>query len=140
MDETLDQLSGAAAILSTLDANSGFWQIPLSEESRPLTTFITPFGWYWFNKLPFGISSVPELLLKHMNTILKGLEGVLCQMADVIVFGRSTEEHNKRLKLALKQIEEDGAALKREKCSFGQSKIKFLGHIINKDGISADPG
>ena len=138
VDETLAQLSGAT-IFSTLDANSGFWQIPLSEDSRPLTTFITPFGRYWFNKLPFGISSAPELFQKHMNTILKGLEGVLCQMDDVIVFGRTTEEHDKRLKLALKQIEEAGATLNRDKCSFGQSKIKFLGHIIDKDGISADP-
>ena len=138
VDETLAQLSGAT-IFSTLDANSGFWQIPLSEESRPLTTFITPFGRYWFNKLPFGISSAPELFQKRMNTILKGLEEVLCQMDDVIVFGRTTEEHDKRLKLALKQIEETGATLNRDKCSFGQSKIKFLGHIIDKDGISADP-
>ena len=60
-------------------------------------------------------------------------------MDDVIVFGRTTEEHDKRLKLALKQIEEAGATLNRDKCSFGQSKIKFLGHIIDKDGISADP-
>ena len=138
VDETLAQLSDAT-FFSTLDANSGFWQIPLSEESRPLTTFITPFGRYWFNKLPFGISSAPELFQNCMNTILKGLEGVLCQMDDVIVFGRTTEEHDKRLKLALKQIEEAGATLNRDKCSFGQSKIKFLGHIIHKDGTSADP-
>ena len=89
VNETLTQLSGAT-IFSKLDANSGFWQIPLNEESRPLTTFISPFGRYWFNKLPFGISSAPELYQKRMSTILKGLEGVVCQMDDLLVFGCTT--------------------------------------------------
>ena len=63
VDETLAQLAGAA-LFSKLDANSGFWQIPLAEESHSLTTFVTPFGRYHFNKLPFGISSAPELFQK----------------------------------------------------------------------------
>ena len=138
VDETLAQLSGAT-IFSKLDANSGFWQIPLSEESRPLTTFMSPFGRYWFNKLPFGISSAPELFQKRMSTILRGLEGVVCQMDDVLVFGHTTAEHDKRLMAALKRIKEAGVTLNRDKCSFGQRQIKFLGHVITQQGISADP-
>ena len=60
VDDVLGKLAGAT-IFSKLDANSGFWQIPLATESRLLTTFITPFDRYCFNKLPFGISSAPEL-------------------------------------------------------------------------------
>ena len=60
VDDTLAQLT-EATVFSKVDANSGFWQIPLSEDSRLLTTFITPHGRYRFNKLPFGISSAPEL-------------------------------------------------------------------------------
>ena len=60
-------------------------------------------------------------------------------MDDVIIFRRTTEEHDNRLKLALKQMEEAAATLNWDKCSFGQSKIKFLGHIIDKNGISPDP-
>jgi len=59
VDHTLAQLSGAI-VFSCLDANSGFWQIPLSDESKLLMTFITPFGYFCYNKLPFGISSMPE--------------------------------------------------------------------------------
>ena len=79
VDETLAQLSGAT-LFSKLDANSGFWQIPLAPESRPLTAFVTPFGRYCCNKLPFSVSSAPELFQRRMNQILEGLEGVLCQM------------------------------------------------------------
>ena len=79
VDETLAQLTGAK-VFSKLDANSGFWQIPLAKTSQPLTTFVTPFGRYCFNKLPFGISSAPEHFQKRMGRMLSGLEGVLCLM------------------------------------------------------------
>ena len=59
VEETLAQLSGAT-VFSKVDANCGFWQIPLAKHSRYYTTFVTPFGRYCFNKLPFGISSAPE--------------------------------------------------------------------------------
>ena len=59
VDITLAQLTGVR-VFSKLDTNSGFWQVPLAEHSRLLTTFITPYGRYCFNKLPFGITSAPE--------------------------------------------------------------------------------
>ena len=79
VDETLGLLSGAV-YFSKLDANSSFWQIPLSKKSRPLTTFITPFGRYKFNKLPFGVSCAPELFQHRMSKILEGVEGVVVLM------------------------------------------------------------
>ena len=60
VDENLAKLQGSV-IYSNLDTNSGFWQIPLHEKSRLLTTFITPQGRFCFNRLPFGISSAPEI-------------------------------------------------------------------------------
>ena len=71
VETTLAQLSGVR-VFSKLDANSGFWQIPLDPESRLLTTFLTPFGRYCFNKLPFpfGICSAPELFQRCISKIL----------------------------------------------------------------------
>ena len=74
IDEILAQLKGAK-VFSKLDAMSGFWQIPLAKASRKLTTFITPFGRFCFNKLPFGISSAPEHFQKRMCSMLEGIEG-----------------------------------------------------------------
>ena len=92
VDENLAQLSGAT-VFSKLDANCGFWQIPLAKHVQLLTMFITPFGRYCFTKLPFGISCAPELFQKRMSDILQDIEGKLCQMDDVLVFGSSQEEH-----------------------------------------------
>ena len=111
VDETLALLAGAT-VFSKLDANSGFWQIPLAQESRLLTTFITPFGRYCFNKLPFGITSAPELFQKRMKSILEGLNGVVCQMDDILIFGSSQDEHNSRLLAVLKRLKERNVTLK----------------------------
>ncbi len=88
VDKVLAQLTGSM-VFSKLDANCGFWQIPLTPESRHLTTFITLFGRFHFNKLPFGISSAPEMFQRRMNTILDGLSGRSCLIDDISVFGRS---------------------------------------------------
>ena len=138
IEDTLAQLS-VAAVFSKLDANSGFWQIPLARKSKLLTTFITPFGRYYFNKLPFRISSAPELFQKRMSTILSGLKGVLCWMDDVLVFGSNQNEHDNRLKAVLQRLESAGVTLNPKKCEFSRGTLKFIGHIINKNGISADP-
>ena len=75
-----------------LDTNSGFWQVPLAEESRDLTTFITPFGQYQLTSYP---SSAPELFQYQMNKILEDLEGFVCLIDDILVFRRNQEEHDK---------------------------------------------
>ena len=138
VDETLAQLSGAR-VFSKVDANSGFWQIPLSPESQSLTTFITPFGRYCFQKLPFGIASAPELFQRRMNQLLNGLSGVLCHMDDVLIFGRSKKEHDSRLLAVLSRLASVGVTLNRSKCVFSQNSVKFLGHEIDECGVGADP-
>ena len=137
VDETLAQLTGAS-VFSKIDANSGFWQILLAKASKPLTTFITPYGCYLFNKLPFGISRAPELFQLCMNKIIEGLKGVVCQMDDMLVFGSTQEEHDERFMALLECIKAAGVSLNKVKCKFSVHTVKFLGHIVNKDGIKAD--
>ncbi|XP_061132648.1 uncharacterized protein K02A2.6-like [Syngnathus typhle] len=137
VENTLGQLSGAK-VFSKLDANAGFWQIPLSKDSSLLTTFITPFGRYCYNRLCFGLSSAPEHFQKRMQQILEGLEGVVCQMDDVLIWGVDQIEHDKRLREALTRLRDAGVTL-NDKCEFSKTKIKFLGQIIQATGVSPDP-
>lgn len=138
VDDILAQLAGAK-IFSKLDANSGFWQIPLSDQSKLLTTFVTPFGRYCFNKLPFGISSAPELYQKRMNHMLEGLPGVLCLIDDTLIHGKDRAEHDARLTAVMRRLEKAGVTLNTSKCAFRQRAVKFLGHLIDEHGIRADP-
>ena len=72
-----------------------------------------------------------------MNDILSGLKGTLCLMDDVLIFGKTQEEHDQRLADALKRIQLARVTLNKDKCT---STLTFLGHALDKDGISADPG
>ena len=74
-----------------------------------------------------------------MSNILEELEGVVCQMDDVLVLGATQEQHNQRLMAMLDCIKTAGVSLNKAKCKFSVSSVKFLGHIVNKNGIKADP-
>ena len=137
VDENLGKL-GDSKIFSKLDANSGFRQIPLDEESKLLTTFVTPFGRFCFNRLPFGISSAPEIFQRTMSKILEGLEGTLCQMDDVLIHGVDQSEHDGRVRAVLHRLQEAGMTL-NDKCEFSRSSIRFIAHIIDCSGLHADP-
>ena len=136
-DELLAQLDGAT-VFTKLDCNQGFHQIPLSVESQELTTFITPFGRFCYQRLPFGISSGPEIFHREMTHILAGIQGVICDIDDILVGGRGQKEHDERLREVLKRLKQAGLTL-NEKCEFSTDQVKFLGHIVSARGIAIDP-
>ena len=138
VEETLAHISGAK-VFSKLDANSGFWQVPLSKKSARLTTFITPFGRYHFNRLPFGITSAPEHFQRRMQSILEGVEGVQCHIDDILVYGKDQEEHDARLRESLCRLREARVTLNREKCIFSATSVKFLGQVLSAAGVTPDP-
>ncbi|UYV77472.1 K02A2.6-like [Cordylochernes scorpioides] len=117
--------------LSVEHANSGFWQIKLSEESQTLTTFITLFGKYKFKRLPIGISSAPEHLQKRMSAILRGFNEVICLMDDILIFAKRKEEHDETLREVLRRLKNSGITLNKEKCLFGadEKKVKAIAEM-----------
>ncbi|XP_060873973.1 uncharacterized protein K02A2.6-like [Metopolophium dirhodum] len=102
VEEILKQLAGAK-VFSTLDANQGFYQIKLTNESSKMCTFSTPMGRYRFLRMPFGISSAPEIFHKKFKQTFEGLEGVDTYIDDIIVYGKNKEEHDERLRKVLQR-------------------------------------
>ena len=137
VEHILAQLDGGK-VFSKLDANSGFYQIQLSKQSAELTTFITPFRRIYFNRLPFGITSAPEYFQRRMSEKLAGLKGTLCVMDDILITGKTQEEHDQRLMAALDRIKESGIALNKGKCEFSKDKVTYLGQVISSSGIKPD--
>ncbi len=137
IDDILPKLAHAQ-VFSLLDAASGFWQLPLDIDCAKLTTFINPFGRYFFRRLPFGITSVPEIFQREMSAILKDLEGVAVFMDNILVYGNTPEEHEYRLHRALEAVDRAGLMLNTEKCLLRQGQLRYLGHIIDKEGIHSD--
>ena len=138
VNSTLAQLKNSC-IFSKLDANSGFWQIRLDESSRKLTTFITPWGRYCFNRLPYGISSAPEYFTLKMQNILEGIPNVLVLMDDILVHGDTQASHDAALEEVLKRLSKANVTLNRKKCQFSVRSVKYLGHLVSGSGIQPDP-
>lgn len=135
-DHLLAQLDGAK-VFSKLDCNNGFHQIELDEKSQELTTFITPVGRFCYKRLPFGISSGPEVFHREMSQTLSGIPGVIVDIDDVLVSGRTKKEHDERLEAVLKKLEEVGVTL-NDKSEFATESVKFLGQLITPEGIHID--
>lgn len=129
---------GNSKIFSLLDASNAFLQVPLENKSSDLCTIATPYGRYKYLRMPFGICNAPEIFQKIIIDILDGLPGVIAYFDDILVFGKDEASHNKCLENVLKKISESGLTLNKDKSKFGVSEVKFLGHIINSNGIKVD--
>lgn len=138
IDDILPRLA-ESRVFSLLDAASGFWQVPLERETAKLTTFITPLGRYFFKRLPFGISSAPEIFQREMSVLFRGQEGVEVYMDDILVHGRDEKEHEERLQNVLQILEKAGLKLNDKKCHLRQKQLNYLGHRIDRDGVRPDP-
>lgn len=120
IDEILPQL-GKAKIFSTVDVNKGFWHIELEEESSILTTFWTPFGRYKWKRLPFGISSAPEIFQMKLFEMVHDLKGVEVMADDILVYGcgdtiqEAYENHNVNMKNLLNRCRENSCKLNKSK-------------------------
>jgi hypothetical protein len=128
-----------AKVYSTIDLLSGFWQFGLDEESRKLLTFATPFGRYQYNRLPFGLSCAPEMFHKRVVETLAGIPGVLVYIDDILIWGATQSEHDERLQAVLQRLKEQEVSVNPKKCHYSQTKVKFLGHMIEDGQLSVDP-
>ncbi|MCG8431409.1 MAG: RNA-directed DNA polymerase, partial [Candidatus Omnitrophica bacterium] len=141
IDELLDSLNGAK-YFSSLDLQSGYWQINMSEEDKSKTAFITHKGTFQFNKMPFGLTNAPATFQRLMDCVLSGLTGLICLvfLDDIIIYTRTTAmDHLRHVMRILWTLKDAGLKVKGRKCKIARKEIKFLGHIVSAKGIAPDP-
>lgn len=139
IDEVLDNL-GRARFFSTLDLHSGFWQIPLDERSKDVTSFSTSNGSYRFNVLPFGLNVAPNSFARMMTIAFSGLDPATAfiYLDDVIVIGASPEHHLSNLRKVFNLCRKRNLKLNPNKCQFMKAEVNFLGHRCTDRGILPD--
>ena len=102
--------------------------------------FVTPFGKYEFNMVPFGLAQAPAYFQALINKVLKGLHKfAVTYLDDIIIFSKNEEEHLEHLRIIFQRLKEAGLKLKRSKCDFMKTQIQYLGHLISSDGIQPLP-
>ena len=140
IEDCLDCLGGTK-IFSTLDLQSGYWQVELKEEDRPKTAFSTRSGHYEYVTMPFGLCNAPSTFERAMELVMKGLQWrtLILYLDDIIVMSSTFEEHIQRLDEVLCRLGNAGLKLKPSKCHMFQSEVAYLGHIVSEVGIKPDP-
>ena len=136
IDDSLDALGGAC-LFSSLDAQSGYYQIPMAEEDREKTAFITPFGLFEYLRMPMGLTNAPATFQRLMQTAMNDLtfQIMLVYLDDLLVYGKTFQEHLEQLKTVFDRLREVGLKLNPEKCTFCRKEVEFLGFTVSEEGI-----
>lgn len=125
--------TGGCKWFSRIDLCKGYWQVPLQEESKKYTAFITPFDVYEYNRLPFGWKNSGAWFQRMMNTVLKEFIGDFCNVYvdDVIIYSRTEEEHCSHLSQVLEALSNSHLKINKKKSEFFQRKVVFLGRVLD---------
>lgn len=140
IDDTLDTLTGMKWF-TTLDLKSGYWQVEIDPKDKEKTAFSTGKGLWQFKVMPFGLCNAPATFERLMELVLAGLIGETClvYLDDIIIVGRTFEEHLASLEKVLVKIRAANLKLSLKKCSLFRRQVSFLGHIVSEEGICTDP-
>ncbi|XP_023191351.1 peroxisomal trans-2-enoyl-CoA reductase isoform X3 [Xiphophorus maculatus] len=140
LEESFCALTGSKWF-TVLDLKSGYYQIEMAEEDKAKTAFVTPLGFWEWNRMPQGITNAPSTFQRLMERCMGDLhlKEVLVFLDDIIIFSATLEEHEERLLRVLSRLKQFGLKLSPEKCKFFQSSVRYLGHIVSDKGVETDP-
>ena len=138
IDDMLDRLHNAQ-FFTTLDLQSGYWQIPIKEEDKEKTAFSTGDGLYEFNVMPFGLTGAPATFQRCMNYLLMDVDHTMVYIDDIIIFSSNFDQHLKDIEKVLKILQKSGLKLKPSKCEWAKHEVIFLGHVVSSVGMKPDP-
>ncbi|XP_064482871.1 uncharacterized protein K02A2.6-like [Ornithodoros turicata] len=133
-EDVFASLSGGTHF-TVLDLSKAYLQLEVDESSRELLTVNTSLGLIRMNRLPFGIASAPSIFQSVMDQITTGLQGVACYLDDVLIAGRDPHECVEQTEKVLERLRNHGIKVNSDKCQFFRSKVTYLGHEIDKDGL-----
>lgn len=140
ISDILESLHGAA-VFSTLDLKSGYWQMEMETDTIQKTAFVTSEGLFEFLCLPFSLKNAAASFQRLMEHVLRELKGRCCLMYidDVVVYSQNELEHMQHLKQVFKCLHDTSLTLNQKKYNFIQRALTFLTHIVSGDGIKTDP-
>ena len=135
---------GNSKVFSAMDLQSAYHQIVVAEQDREKTAFIHRSGLYEYVRMPFGLRNAPATFQRFMNMMLASSEPgirrcVMAYLDDVIVFSNSIEEHAEHLSSVLAMLSRHGLKLQLSKCTFAVTRTKYLGHVLDGEGVHVDP-
>lgn len=144
IDEALQILRGST-YYHGLDLASGYWQTRMRPEDEEKTAFIMPYppgGTYSWKVMPFGLVNAGATFQRLMEKVLGSeinWKIALVYVDDIIVFGNGFDQSLERLGRVLDKIRQANLKLKPRKCKLFQTALKYLGHVVTREGVATDP-
>ena len=139
IETTLDSLAGAR-FFTSLDLQSGYWQVEIEEEDKQKTAFrVDGIGFFECNRMPFGLTNAPAVFQRLMEQTLANLSNVVVYIDDIIIHSKDFDQHLEDLENCFNRLQTAGLKLKPKKCHLCRKEVKYLGHYISEDGIRTDP-
>ena len=134
-------LLGNQQWFSTMVFASGYWQVAMSPDAKRKAAFVTNEGLFQFRVMSFELCNAPATFERLMDRVLCGMRWSRClvYLDDVISFGGTITEALVRLEEVLSRLSNFGLQLKVKKCTFMQTEVVFLGHIMGRTGLACDP-
>lgn len=134
LEDLFSTLSGGQ-FFTKLDLSQAYQQVLLEENAKQYLTINTHRGLFQYTRLPFGVSSAPSIFQRIMDSLLQGLKQVCVYLDDILITGKTKEEHLRNLEEVLKRLQQAGLRLKRKTCQFLQQSVQYLGYKIDKKGL-----
>ncbi|GJZ43668.1 putative reverse transcriptase domain-containing protein [Tanacetum coccineum] len=130
-----------SSVYSKIDLRLGYHQLRVREEDIPKTAFRTRYGHYEFQVMPFSLTNAPAIFMDLMNRVCKLYldKFVIVFIDDILIYSKNKQEHEEHLKLILEFLKKEELYAKFSKCEFWIPKVRFLGHVIDSEGIYVDP-
>ncbi|GKA95251.1 putative reverse transcriptase domain-containing protein [Tanacetum coccineum] len=130
-----------SSVYSKIDLRSGYHQLRVCDEDILKTAFRTRYGHYEFQVMPFGLTNAPVVFMDLMNWVCRPYldKFMIVFIDDILIYSKTKEEHDAHLRLILELLKKEELYAKFSKCDFWLSKVQFLGHVIDSEGIHVDP-
>ncbi|GJY66226.1 putative reverse transcriptase domain-containing protein [Tanacetum coccineum] len=140
INDLFNQLQGLS-MYSKIDLRSGYHQLRVRDKDVPKTAFRTRYGHYEFQVMPFGLTNAPAVFMDLMNRVCRPYldKFMIMFIDDILIYSKTKEEHDAHIRLTLELLKKEELYAKFSKCDFWLSKVQFLGHVIDSEGIHVDP-
>ena len=130
-----------ARYYTTIDLNSAYHQIPLSESSRQVTAFATDWNLYEYTRIPFGIAVGAQVLTRLLDSIFGDIKYkyLFHFLDDCVIYSETFDEHVQHLREVFLRLRKAGLTVNPDKVRFVTTSLRFLGHIISPSSVVIDP-